>query len=52
MGDVIFISFFSNIFLPYLIVIGVKRVKIAVDKMPMDSVYFPPYFADKIAPGM
>lgn len=31
---------------------GVNNVRIAVDKIPIDNVYFPPYFADKIAPGI
>lgn len=39
-------------FLPYLMVIGVKSVKTAVDKIPIDKMYFPPYFADKMAPGI
>lgn len=39
-------------FIPYLMVIGVSKVKIAVDKIPIDNVYFPPYFAANIAPGI
>jgi hypothetical protein len=33
-------------------VIGVSKVKIAVDKIPIDNVYFPPYLAASIAPGI
>lgn len=36
---------------PHFIVIGVISVKIAVDKIPKLSVYFPPYLADSTPPG-
>jgi hypothetical protein len=36
---------------PHSIVIGVMSVKIAVDKMPKLSVYFPPNIDDKTPPG-
>jgi hypothetical protein len=37
---------------PALIVNGVMRVKIAVDKIPSERVYFPPNFSAKIPPGI
>lgn len=38
--------------LPHLITTGVMIVKIAVERMPKPSVYFPPNFSDKSPPGM
>lgn len=38
--------------IPNSMTAGVIKVKIAVDKIPSPSVYFPPYFVDKIPPGM
>lgn len=34
-----------------MITAGVIKVKIAVDKIPRPSVYFPPNFSDKRPPG-
>lgn len=42
----------ETIYLPLLITTGVSKVKIAVDKIPNPSVYFPPNFSDRIPPGM
>lgn len=40
------------IYSPQFITTGVIRVKIAVDRIPKPSVYFPPNFSDKMPPGM
>lgn len=41
----------KQFYLPNLIVTGVIRVKIVVDKIPKLSKYFPPNFAAKTPPG-